>query len=132
MGCQKAKRMQMKRYSQAFERDFKWYLAIRHDFSFDGRLPIKIVYDKNGISGKEAFFLYDSQGKLCPTRHPLLLASLIRTKGSVNLHIKMYAEDRANGCLPSILFKELCTAYNVPEWFIMAVEQQKIKYYDCK
>ncbi len=120
----------MKRYSSAYERDFAWFLSMRKVFCFDGKPPLKTIYDKDGKSGKEAFFLYDSQGKFIPTRHPLLLASLIRTKGSVNLHIKMYAEDRAKGRLPLILFEEICAAFNAPAWMKAAVEKQKGKYYE--
>jgi len=119
----------MRRYSTAFERDFCWYLSKRHVFTFDGRLPRDIPFDRNGMDGRKAFFLYDSHGKVMPTRHPLLVASLMRTKGSVNLHIKMWAEDRANGILPRVLFDDICVQLNLLDWIIEAVEKQKGRYY---
>lgn len=152
------------KYSISFERDFKWYLLVRHLFNFDGsssyfkrtvqiykrkvgekeyqlqnEIPFAtfketystmvsgysvktfsdgmffeyafipaaypiILFDKNGVTGKEAFYQWDSNGKILSTRHPNLLLSLLKTKGSVNLNIKMYAEDRAKGSLPLINF----------------------------
>jgi hypothetical protein len=118
------------KYSNNFNRDFNWYLQMRHQFNFSGK-DEKVVYDKDGIDGKKAFLLLDSQGKLKPTRHPNLLKALLKTKGSINLHIKMYAEDRANGRLPKMLFqKEIIDIIKPPQWFVNAVEQQKYKYYE--
>lgn len=125
------------KYSEAFERDFKWYLSVRHLFSFDGQAEYfdrktgrnLINSSKNGASGKEAFYKWDAQGRILATKHPNLLHTLLKTKGSVNLHIKMYAEDRANGTLPKLLFQDLCEEIKAPDWFIQAVEEQKKKYY---
>lgn len=118
------------KYSKNFNRDFNWYLSMRNVFDFDGALyNDEIIYDKNGIDGKKAFHIYDSQGKYKPTKHPNILRQLLKVKGSVNLHIKMYAEDRAKGYLPKIEFDKICLEYNVPEWFINSVEKQKYKYY---
>ena len=64
-----------------------------------------------------------------PTYEPNKLKTLLKTKGSVNLHIKMYAEDRAKGYLPKIEFDKICTEYDLPSWFIDAVENQKKKYF---
>lgn len=116
------------KYSDNFNRDFKWYIKVRHLFNFDGSLDREIEYDPLGIDGKKCFHLFDSQGKLRPTKHPNLVRSLLKTKGSINLHIKMYAEDRAKQILPGCLFNELCEELKVPDWFILAVENQKIKY----
>lgn len=125
------------KYSPEFERDFKWYLKMRAMFNFDGSNSYHnkrghdiIVYDKNGVSGKEAFYKFDSNGKILPTKHPNLLHTLLKTKGSVNLHIKMYAEDRAKGLFPLIEFRAFCIKYRCPTWFKEAVERQKFKYYE--
>lgn len=124
------------KYSAAFERDFKWYMSMWRIFNFDGASdytnkkgePV-VVYDKKGISGKEAFFHWDSSGKIIPTKHPNLLHRLLKTKGSVNLHIKMYAQDRASGLFPGLEFRAFCIKYRCPQWFKDAVENQKGKYY---
>ncbi len=126
----------MKKYNLNFERDFKWYLSVRHHFNFDGASNYHdkygneiIVLDKRGVSGIEAFFQWDSNGKIKPTKHPNILHTLLKVKGSVNLHIKMYSEDRAKGILPKVLFNEICEELNVPNWFKDAVESQKVKFY---
>ncbi len=117
------------KFSKNFDRDFNWYIKVRNFFDFSGAIPEKIIFDKKGISGKEAFLKYDAEGKLLPTKHPILLSKLILVKGGVNLHIKMYAEDRASGLLPLIEFRALCIKLKAPYWFREAVEKQKHKYY---
>jgi hypothetical protein len=102
---------------------------MRHKFNFDGRLDRDIEYDPNGVDGKRAFHKFDSSGRLVPTKHPNLLRSLLKTKGSVNLFIKMYAEDRAKGRLPFIEFRGMCIEFKSPPWFREAVEHQKSKFY---
>ncbi len=119
----------MPKYSANFNRDFNWYLSVRNFFDFSGAIPDKIVFDKSGITGKQAFLKYDSEGKLLPTKHPTMLAKLILLKGGVNLHIKMYAEDRASGLFGLIEFRALCIKLKAPYWFRLAVENQKGKYY---
>ncbi len=119
------------KYSHNFTRDFNWYIKVRHLFSFDGHQDRQITYDRNGIDGRKAFHLFDSEGKLKPTKHPNLLRSLIKTKGSVNLHIKMYSEDRAKGLLPLIEFRGMCIKWKAPEWFYFAVEKSKHKLYQA-
>ncbi len=124
------------KFSDNFDRDFRWYLSVRHMFNFDGCAKYFdkkgndiIVYNKNGASAKECFYKWDTNGKILPTKHPNILHTLLKTKGSVNLHIKMFAEDRANGCYPLIEFKDFCKKYKVPLWFIDSVEKQKFKHY---
>lgn len=122
------------KYNQNFERDFNWYLSIRHIFNFDGQKDYYnkygediIIYDKKGIDGKKAFFEYDSNGRISPTKHPNLLHTLLKVKGSTNLHIKMYAEDRANGLLPLNELDIICKDLKSPSWFKEAIENLKIK-----
>ena len=123
------------KYSPEFERDFKWYLSMRHEFNFDGSgdytdkngNPI-VVYDRSGVSAKWAFYKWDSNGKILPTKHPNLLQALLKTKGSTNLHIKMYAEDRATGLLPLGDLISFCVEHKCPSWFKEAVERQRFKY----
>ena len=124
------------KYSESFERDFRWYLSMRHKFNFDGceeyynKKGDKIIfYDKNGVSGKDAFFQWDSNGKIKPTKHPNILHTLLKVKGSTNLHIKEYAEDRASCNMNLIEFRALCISFKSPDWFREAVERQKVKYW---
>ena len=121
--------MSKKKYSDGFVRDVKWYFKVRHRFTFDGNLEREVEYDKNGVDGIKAFHVFDSTGRLKPTKHPNILKTLLKTKGSINLHIKMYAEDRARGYLPKIVFTQIVSELEAPEWSQEAVEKQKIKYY---
>lgn len=123
------------KYSDRFNKDFYWYLSVRHIFNFDGQHTYinkkgqsLITFDSNGVSGKEAFYLYDSQGVIKPTKHPNLLFTLLKTKGSVNLHIKMYAEDLAKSYLSKLEFREYCEEFKAPVWFREAVEKQRWNY----
>jgi hypothetical protein len=110
----------------------KWYFSLRKKFNFDGKPFEEVVFDRNGIDGVTLFYNVDSRGKrvLKPTRHPNIYQSLMKTKSSINLHIKMYAEDRAKGILPKIEFEKICEEINAPKWFIDAVENQKNRYYE--
>ena len=125
------------KYSKKFEKDYKWYTSIAHLFCFDGascyinKKGVDLIrYSTKGKTAKECFYLYDSNGVIKDTCEPKELETLYRTKGSVNLHIKMYAEDRAKGVLPRMVFDQMCIEFNAPSWFVDAVENQKVKYYD--
>lgn len=190
------------KYSKEFERDFKWYLSMRHKFNFDGNRDYSktevnvfvgktgecsyeeqkeggyiikgnvkiehrlswnsfknifphlctsnglniieskglfqtrffdltsypmIVYKKDGVSAKEAFYLFDSKGEIVPTKHPILLKSLYKTKGSINLHIKMYAEDLASCNWNKLEMRALCIKFKAPNWFREAIVNQSNK-----
>ena len=108
----------MKIYNKNFERDFKFYIRMRNIFNFDGSLNYLnkkgkeiVIYDINGVDGKEAFFQFDSNGIIKPTKHPNLLYQLLKIKASVNLHIKMYAEDRANFLMSKTELRGICFKY---------------------
>ena len=125
----------LKKYNKNFQRDVKWYLSMRNILNFDGcseyinkKGKSIIIYDKNGVNGIEAFFQYDSNGIIKPTKHVNLLHTLLKVKGSVNLHIKMYSEDRAKNILSLNELKELSETFKAPEWFYLSVEKQKLKY----
>lgn len=97
-------------------------------FKRDGWVEPMFTFDKNGLDGKRAFFEIDTYGKTVKTKHPNLLLALLKTKGSVNLHIKMYAEDRAACNWGAIEFRALCIKFKAPDWFRQAVERQKFNY----
>lgn len=117
------------KFSKRFNNDFSWYLKVRNVYNFDGHGPRTIQYDRKGLTGKKAFYYFDTYGKLESTKHPELLQRLLQTKGSINLHIKMYAEGRAEGTLPLNEFEEICENIKAPDWFYFAVERQKNKIY---
>lgn len=122
------------KYSKNFERDYNWYLSVSDIFSFDGtkdyynKKGIELIqFSENGKTAKECFYLYDTNGVVKPTCEPHKLKILLKTKGSVNLHVKMYAEDRAKGYLLKEDFDKICDQYTLPKWFINAVNNQKSK-----
>ena len=86
-----------------------------------------VKYDRAGVAGKKAFHVFDSQGKLVPTRHPRMLRSLLNTKASVNLHIQMYAEGCADLTFLYPDLKELCISIKAPTWFEKAIHKQSKK-----
>jgi hypothetical protein len=145
------------KYSKEFERDYEWYLKNLDTFNFDGTntyinkkgLDI-IVPNEQGLTAKECFYLYDSQGIIEPCKEPELYKQLLKCKGSVNLHIQMWSQDRAKGLLPLCEFsvrkceevygysklndlfrgKDFETELQLLDWIVEAVEKQKYKYYD--
>lgn len=135
------------KYSKENERDFSFYFKNRKQFNFCGTLYPKYVpiYEENGVDGKQAFFSIENNGKNIPTKHPNLLSSLLLSKSSLNFNIKMWAESRADGTLPLVLFSkrkakevydqefdgpiDMEEQMSLPEWVIEAVENQKSKFY---
>lgn len=114
-------------YSKGFNRDFNWLLSVRHKFVFSGKaIKITPIFDINGVTGKEAYFKYESSGKNTPTKHPLLFKTLVQAKASANFHAKeLYGKDRANGFLSGFEMEEIHNELKSPKWFIDAVNNQR-------
>lgn len=120
------------KYSKNFERDYNWYLKYKDRYTFDGTIDTadKVRVDlENGKSAKECFYVYDSRGKVIPTSEPELLFQIHKCKGSINFNIKMWAEDRAKGYLPGLLFDEMIEELELMDWMVEAVEKQKYRYW---
>jgi hypothetical protein len=119
------------KYSIKFERDYNFYLNNINNFTFSGSLNRTLLIDLDkGLSAKECFYKLDSTGMLFPTKEPDLLFKIFKCKESVNFQIKEWSKDRAKGYLPKIEFDEIVKEYNLLDWIIKAVEQQKYKYYE--
>lgn len=119
------------KYSESFERDWNWYYKYRNIFTFDGSYDRILSYDEfEGYNAKHCFYILDSKGKVLQTNEPRLLTEILKCKGSINLHIKMWAEDRAKGILPKIEFEKIIEEFELLPWMTEAVEKQKFKYYD--
>jgi hypothetical protein len=139
------------KYTENYQRDYEFYLGNRHVFNFSGKTEITLIADKNGKTAKEVFYMIDTHGKNASCCEPELLSELLKCKASVNLHIKMWAEDRANGRLTGYEFfgdgetleweekivdgeravtpikkQSIAKELDLPEWVIKAVELQKI------
>lgn len=140
----------MSKYSASFERDYDFYLSNKNKFTFCGTVTPKhkAIFDQNGKTAKQVFYLIDSCGKNQPTKEPDLLNELLLCKASINFQIKQWAEGRADGTLPlyeltgegqvlnwlekdgdviSVYGKSMKEEFNLPEWVIKAVENQKEK-----
>ncbi len=123
-----------KKYSNSFEKDFIWYIRNRHNFDFDGRLDRDIIFDRSGVDGKQCFYIFDSTGVLMPTKHPRLVKVLLKTKGSINLHIKMWKEDKLSGCLFRDSFIEIVEEFLLLPWMINIIYKDCMQeiYYEIK
>lgn len=84
---------------------------------------VGMVADTNGHSALECWWAKDTHGKTLPCREPELLAKVIRSKQSVNLQVKLWAEDVADGML--LRQAELVEyVHGWPEWVLRAVMEQ--------
>lgn len=115
------------KFSKNFERDWNWYFKYKDIFTFSGSPNKKIEIDLK-YSAKEAFYLYDSQGKTVGCVEPKLLQKIFKCKESVNFQIKEWSQDRAKGYLPKIEFNKIIEEYELLDWMAAAVERQKFKY----
>jgi len=89
------------KFSKNFERDYNWYLKYKDIFIFSGS-PTKKIETGNKYSAKEAFYLYDSQGKLVSTYEPELLQQIFKCKESINFQIKQWVEGLTDYNFPYI------------------------------
>ena len=84
---------------------------------------VEITDDPNGYSALECWWAKDTHGKTLPCREQKLLAKVIRSKQSVNLQIKLWAEDVADGML--LRQSELLEyVHGWPEWVFRATMEQ--------
>lgn len=71
--------------------------------------------------------MWESTGELLSCCEPKLLEELITTKGSVNLHIKMWVQGIGLGVLFWSELEEFLQEINAPKWVLKAVRNQ-VKY----
>jgi|ERR1700722_11630062 len=133
----------VKKFNLNFERDYTFYLNNRTVFTFAGtntkrdygiQFPgepdtgfFVFPYSEKGLDAKHCFYYLDSEGKKYPCSEPELLNQLLTCKASVNLHIRMWAESRAEYSLSLVELMEYMEQYKCPEWVFRAVENQKTK-----
>lgn len=86
-------------------------------------VSVDMPNDPNGRSALECWWAKDTHGKTIPCREPEILSKVIRSKQSVNLQIKLWAEDMASGLL--LRQAELVGyTHGWPEWTMRAVMEQ--------
>lgn len=105
------------------KREFEFYKAsdldmIGHDVGFE-TYPVAA----DGYSALECWWAKDTHGTVIPCREPEILKKVFRSKQSVNLQIKMWATDVADGML---LCQDELVEYlhGWPEWVFSAVMNQ--------
>lgn len=113
------------RYSQAFERDWKFYLDHRHKFTFFGGVVERVAHDPNGLPAKKCFYAFDSRGELPCTSEPELLTEVITAKKAVNWQIKQWGEGFHDMMEPVEYY--LAEFTNPPEWVRLSLERAKQK-----
>lgn len=122
------------KFSDKFERDWEFYYSNRKTFFLD---PAK--------TAKECFYIFDSTGKCEPCSEIELLREIFNCKASVNFHIKMWAEGRAetiswahgkvNKSSDRLGFyimaweelRDIKNDFNCPDWVIEAIKKQSLK-----
>lgn len=114
---------------ESVKKDILWMIKNRHNFTFTGSAGRVIEFDKNASSGLKCFHVLESKGILLPTKHPNILENLLKVKASINFQIKEWAQDRASGLLPRVEFNKIIKEFNLPDWVVLAVENQKVKFY---
>lgn len=113
----------MTKYKPRFEKDFLFYYNNRHHFTFAGSLVPEPIFAEDGVDAKQAFWIFDSRGKISPCREPELLQELLICKKAINLQINMWAEGQEDCWIP---ISELLEVFigSVPEWVELAIRNQ--------
>lgn len=87
------------------------------------QVGVDVVPDPSGHSALECWMAKDTHGKDLPCREPEVLLKAFRGKKSVNLQVKLWAEDVADGLMlrqPELA--EYTTSW--PEWVFRATMEQ--------
>lgn len=117
----------MPKYSNQFNRDYDFYHSVKDVFTFSGR-AIVVPNDPEGVDGKECFYIKETTGKIVPSCEPILAQAVLQCKGSINLHIAMYAKSLTLGLTTLYeLRQDVLNKYNCPEWVETAIQKQAYK-----
>ncbi len=116
------------RYSDNFLRDVRFYFRNRRKFDFFGGIVDPPPFSRNGLDGIKAFWLFDTKGQLRPTKHPRLFVALVRTKKSVNWHIREWADGFLDMFEPIIYYLNEFT--NPPAWVEMSLRKAIVRNVD--
>jgi hypothetical protein len=126
--------------SEKFEQDYEMYFRLKDIFTFTG-INVKnkyhrFVFSESGNTAKECFYTLDTHGKYIACNELELLFSIIGCKISLNLHIKMWAEEylefRTSSLKEEVAFSnlflmELVEEYQFLPWVELAIINQAEK-----
>ena len=105
--------------------EFNFYLNSPLDM-IGNEIGVALKPSEEGVSALQAWIAFDTHGKIVPCREPEVLAKVLRSKKSVNLQIKLWAEDLAQGIL--LAQNELIDyVAGWPNWVLAATMQQAAK-----
>lgn len=124
-----------KKYSTAFERDYKFYISNFDVFSFWGGDDIfKPVYSPTGLSAKDFFYKLDSLGlekvKSLTCKAPWRVSKVLKFKKGLNFHIKQWSEGYED-CMQSV-HEYMAEFKNPPAWVEASFRKQLWKVYKNK
>lgn len=114
----------MRRYSQAFERDYSFYESNMNRFTFAGSvISIEPNNDRPPVDAKKAFFVYDSTGRIFPCHEAEKFEKLLICKKAINLQLKAWADGFVD-CVQTI--EELLESFEgeVPDWIEESLRNQ--------
>jgi len=110
-------------------------LRVKQDFQFYLETPLDmvgkvvgappLVPDPRGKSALECWVFYDTHGKTMPCAEPEVLDKVRRSKASINLMVKLWAEDLAGALLSRAEVQRYTEGW--PTWVARAVEEQAAK-----
>lgn len=107
------------------KREFEFYLNSSLDM-IGNDIGINLISDPKGASALQAWIAFDTYGKTIPCFEAEKLHKVFRAKKSVNLQIKLWAEDLSQGFLLSQ--SELIDyTFGWPKWVLDAVFRQAAK-----
>lgn len=109
------------RITERAKQEFEFYLTSDLDMIGHHVAPTTMTYPQ-GYSALECWWAVDTHGVNLPCREPDLLNKAARSKKSVNLQVKLWAETMAEG----LLFQEELLDYTRgwPEWVFRSTVEQ--------
>lgn len=128
------------KFSDQFERDYALYFRLKDIFTFSG-IDVKKKYYRfkhsdNGNSSKECFYSLDTNGRYLECSELDELFKVLACKISINLHIKMWAEEYLEfriSKLPeevaysNLFLDDIITEFEFPDWVRVAIVNQAEK-----
>ena len=83
-------------------------------------------FNDGGRSAKEAFYIFDSTGKLPPCSQPSLLKAAITCKKAINLQLKMWVEGFEDMLEPVEYY--MAEFFQPPNWVEKSFRRQLAKH----
>lgn len=106
--------------------EFEFYLNSSLDMVGRSIGDVGLESSNSGHSALECWWALDTHGKTVPCRELDVLSKVMRSKKSVNLQVRLWAEDIADGML--LRQSELLDyTHKWPEWVFRATMEQAAK-----